>query len=223
MTLFDRTETFLTLVSLTAPLIGGFRVSSAVRWLGQRMPVLATLKCLGAPAALIFRIYFSSGVVSGASAQSVGLGLAAMGPPIAEKLLGGVFAGPMAGGLHHETAAGRRWLWDPDSSCLFALAAWQGTGSQTGSTVPDTHHHAGRPPAMALPFRHLGCVSHAHHVDNAMATTSLELAIGFVGGLAASLVILALVSEVVMAGQTLAHAEKYRPAAGHGRSCAPRQ
>ena len=54
----DRAEVFLVLVGLTALLIGGLGVAGAVRaWLASRMPVIATLKCLGAPARLIFRIY----------------------------------------------------------------------------------------------------------------------------------------------------------------------
>jgi putative ABC transport system permease protein len=59
---FDRfvnqAEIFLVLVGLTALLIGGLGVAGAVRaWLASRMPVIATLKCLGAPSILIFRIY----------------------------------------------------------------------------------------------------------------------------------------------------------------------
>ena len=54
-----------------------------------------------------------------------------------------------------------------------------------------------------------------------MATTSLKLAVGFAGGLAASLVILALVSEVVMRWPNACRCRKHRPAAGHGRSVRP--
>ncbi|MBB4266063.1 ABC transporter permease [Roseospira visakhapatnamensis] len=49
---------FLTLVGLTALLVGGIGVANATgAWLRRRMTTIATLKCLGAPAALIFRVY----------------------------------------------------------------------------------------------------------------------------------------------------------------------
>lgn len=57
-TFINQAEIFLVLVGLTALLIGGLGVAGAVRaWLTSRMPVIATLKCLGAPSRLIFRIY----------------------------------------------------------------------------------------------------------------------------------------------------------------------
>ena len=194
----DRTETFLTLVSLTALLIGGLGVSSAVRaWLGQRMPVLATLKCLGAPAALIFRIYFLQVLFLALLGTFVGLGLAAMGPPIAEKLLGGVFAVPMAGGLHMKPllVAGGFGILTAVAFSLWPLGKAQEVKPaalfRTLITPPE-----GRPQWRFL-FA-ISAVSVMLIMLTMMATTSLKLAIGFAGGLAASLVILALVSEVVM-------------------------
>ena len=57
-TFINQAEIFLVLVGLTALLIGGLGVAGAVRaWLISRMPVIATLKCLGAPSKLIFRVY----------------------------------------------------------------------------------------------------------------------------------------------------------------------
>ncbi len=102
----DRTETFLTLVSLTALLIGGLGVSSAVRaWLGSRMPVLATLKCLGAPAGLVFRVYFIQVLILAALGTLMGLGLAMIAPGIAGVLLGDRVAVPIAGGIYPEPLA----------------------------------------------------------------------------------------------------------------------
>lgn len=194
----DRTETFLTLVSLTALLIGGLGVSSAVRaWLGQRMPVLATLKCLGAPAALIFRIYFLQVLFLALLGTIVGLGLAAMGPPIAETLLGGVFAVPMAGGLHLKPllVAGGFGILTAIAFSLWPLGKAQEVKPaalfRTLITPPE-----GRPQWRFL-FA-IMAVSVMLIMLTMMATTSLKLAVGFAGGLAVSLVILALVSEVVM-------------------------
>jgi len=96
----DRTETFLTLVSLTALLIGGLGVSSAVRaWLTSRMPVLATLKSLGASSALIFRVYFIQVMILTFIGISIGLSLAVFTPWLVKMLLDRVIAVPIETGF----------------------------------------------------------------------------------------------------------------------------
>ena len=103
----NRTETFLTLVSLTALLIGGLGVSSAVRaWLTSRMPVLATLKCLGAPAALIFRVYLIQVMILTVIGIILGLGLAVMTPWIAKALLQAVTPVPIMAGIYAQSLMG---------------------------------------------------------------------------------------------------------------------
>ncbi|MQX36594.1 ABC transporter permease [Roseospira navarrensis] len=71
---------YLTLVGLTSLLVGGIGVANATRaYLQGRMTTIATLKCLGAPAGTIFRVYFiqigllallgvAIGVIAGVSA-----------------------------------------------------------------------------------------------------------------------------------------------------------
>jgi putative ABC transport system permease protein len=57
-TFLTRLTLYLTLVGLTALLVGGLGIASGVKaWLDGRTGTIATLKCLGAPAALIFRVY----------------------------------------------------------------------------------------------------------------------------------------------------------------------
>lgn len=57
-TFLDRLTLYLTLVGLTALLVGGLGIASGVKaWLDGRTATIATLKCLGAPASLIFRVY----------------------------------------------------------------------------------------------------------------------------------------------------------------------
>lgn len=83
---------FLTLVGLTALLVGGVGVSNAVRsYMEGRMRTIATLKCLGAPAALVFRSY----LIQVAIIATGGIGIAlligaaapfAIGPLLTEKL-----------------------------------------------------------------------------------------------------------------------------------------
>jgi putative ABC transport system permease protein len=54
----DRLASYLTLAGLTALLIGGVGVALAIQnYLGGKTATIATLKCLGAPSALVFRIY----------------------------------------------------------------------------------------------------------------------------------------------------------------------
>lgn len=54
----DRMRLFLTLVGLTALLVGGLGVANAVKgYLDGKTGTIATLKCLGAPAGLVFRLY----------------------------------------------------------------------------------------------------------------------------------------------------------------------
>ncbi|MEQ9491451.1 MAG: FtsX-like permease family protein [Alphaproteobacteria bacterium] len=69
----DRVTMFLTLVGLTALLVGGVGVGNAVKaFLQARTGTIATLKCLGAPSSTIFSIYLiqvmllaSVGIVAG--------------------------------------------------------------------------------------------------------------------------------------------------------------
>ncbi len=54
----DRIAMFLTLVGLTALLVGGVGVANAVRsYLDSRTASIATIKCLGAPGKLVLRLY----------------------------------------------------------------------------------------------------------------------------------------------------------------------
>ena len=70
----DNVTLFLTLVGMTALLTGGIGVANAVRaYMAGRINTIATLKCLGAPAETIFRIYVVQ--ITLLSALGIGLGL----------------------------------------------------------------------------------------------------------------------------------------------------
>ena len=97
---FDRfinqAEIFLVLVGLTALLIGGLGVASAVRaWLASRMPVIATLKCLGASSKLIFRIYLLQIFVIATCGVIAGLVIAAIVPLLAIQILSNYVTVPL--------------------------------------------------------------------------------------------------------------------------------
>ncbi len=97
----DRAASFLTLAGLTALLVGGIGVATGVRsWLDQRARTIATLRCLGAPAAAIFATYLIQvlalaglGILLGLAG---GLGLAAL----AGRLLVGTLPVPPALGVY---------------------------------------------------------------------------------------------------------------------------
>ena len=81
---------FMTLVGLTALLVGGVGIANAVRsFLDQRRNTIATLKCLGASSRLIFATYLCQILLLSLLGQ-VGILLGALapggGPPLAERL-----------------------------------------------------------------------------------------------------------------------------------------
>ena len=72
----ERMTLFLTFVGLTALLVGGIGVGNAVKsYLDGKTATIATMKCLGAPAALVFRIYLLQ--VAALALVGIALGLAA--------------------------------------------------------------------------------------------------------------------------------------------------
>jgi putative ABC transport system permease protein len=90
----DRLQLFFTMIGLTALLVGGIGVANAVKsYLDSKTGTIATLKCLGAPASLIFRTYLLQilamalggiivGLVIGGALPAVGLSAAAALLPV---------------------------------------------------------------------------------------------------------------------------------------------
>lgn len=101
----DRLTLFLTFVGLTALLVGGIGVGNAVAgYLEGKAATNATLKCLGAPGGLVFRVYLLQVLALALGAVVLGLlvgaaapiaGLAALAPylPVAPRI--GVYPGPL--------------------------------------------------------------------------------------------------------------------------------
>ena len=86
----DRMRLFLTLVGLTALLVGGLGIGNAVRsFLEGKTGTIATLKCLGAPSRLIFQVYLLLVMTLTALGVVAGL-LVGAGTPM---LLSGLLAG----------------------------------------------------------------------------------------------------------------------------------
>jgi predicted lysophospholipase L1 biosynthesis ABC-type transport system permease subunit len=97
----NRLTLFLTLVGLSALLIGGVGVGNAVgAFLTQRRPTIATLKCLGAPAGLVLRVYLLQVLGLAAIGIAGGLVVGAAAPVIAAPLLSNLLPVSLAMGLY---------------------------------------------------------------------------------------------------------------------------
>ncbi|MEQ8587189.1 MAG: FtsX-like permease family protein [Thalassobaculaceae bacterium] len=83
----SRVTLFLTLVGLTALLVGGVGVAMAVRsYLDGKTETVATLKCLGAPSGLVFRTYLLVVCILAAAGTAIGLAVGALAPMVAAQL-----------------------------------------------------------------------------------------------------------------------------------------
>jgi putative ABC transport system permease protein len=79
---------FLTLVGLTALIVGGVGVGNAIKsYIDKKREVIATFKCLGAPGGLIFQIYFLQVMVIALVGVAIGLAIGAVVPVIAQATL----------------------------------------------------------------------------------------------------------------------------------------
>ncbi len=86
--LLDRVTVFMTLVGLTALMVGGVGVGNAVEsYLAGKTATIATLKCLGAPRGLVFSIYLAQIMALAVIGIAVGVALGAAVPFIAVPLL----------------------------------------------------------------------------------------------------------------------------------------
>jgi putative ABC transport system permease protein len=96
-----RITLFLTLVGLTALLVGGVGVGNAVRsYLDSKTATIATLKCVGAPGALVFQIYLLLVLTLAGLGVAIGLALGALAPLIADRALGALLPVPIALGFY---------------------------------------------------------------------------------------------------------------------------
>ncbi|MGN7294960.1 ABC transporter permease [Rhizobium sp. SAFR-030] len=80
----DRFSQFLTLVGLTALIVGGVGVANAVRaFLDAKRTTIATFKCLGAPATVVTLIYLIQILLIGMVGIVIGLAMGAAAPFVA--------------------------------------------------------------------------------------------------------------------------------------------
>jgi putative ABC transport system permease protein len=97
----EQTALFLTLVGLTALLVGGIGVANGVTaWLEARRRTIATLKCLGAPQATVFAAYAIQLLAIAGIGIAIGLAAGLALPWIAAQALAGVLPVPPRFGVY---------------------------------------------------------------------------------------------------------------------------
>ncbi|MDE0458714.1 MAG: FtsX-like permease family protein [Chromatiales bacterium] len=99
--MIGRLGSFLSLVGLTALLVGGVGVGNAVRaWLDTRLGVIATLKCIGASRAVVFRTYLVQLTVIAGLGVIAGLAIGAFAPVVVSAMLETLLPFPIALGIY---------------------------------------------------------------------------------------------------------------------------
>jgi putative ABC transport system permease protein len=97
----DRMSLFMTLVGLTALLVGGIGVANGTRaWLAARTRSIATLRCLGASGALVFQVAMIQLMALAALGIVAGLALGVAIPLLAAGFLQGVLPVPARIGVY---------------------------------------------------------------------------------------------------------------------------
>ncbi|HVC52471.1 MAG TPA: FtsX-like permease family protein [Stellaceae bacterium] len=98
---FDRVGMFLSLVGVTALLVGGIGVGNAVSgYVASKTATIATLKCLGAPARLVFAAYLLQVLALAAAAIAAGLALGALLPLAGAPALASLLPVPLLVGFY---------------------------------------------------------------------------------------------------------------------------
>ena len=109
----ERFTQFLTLVGLTALVVGGVGVANAVAsFVDLKRPAIATFKCLGARGGMVFRIYLAQILILATLGIAIGLAVGALLPFIAQ----GGARRPDAGG-GPEPLPGPARLWRRSTAC----------------------------------------------------------------------------------------------------------
>ncbi len=97
----DRIAMFLTLVGLTALLVGGVGVANAVRsFVEGRIATIATLKCIGATGGLVLVTYLVQVMAMAALGIALGLAIGAAVPLVAAPFVTGALGVGVAGGVY---------------------------------------------------------------------------------------------------------------------------
>jgi putative ABC transport system permease protein len=146
----ERLALFLSLVGLSALLVGGVGIGNAVGfYIAGKTATIATLKCLGASTRLVFAVYLIEVLALTALGIAVALVLGALIPVVVTPLLAGVLPAPARLGLYPGPLALAA-LFGLLTTLVFALWPLAGVGRvSAGALFRDTIDPTGRrvPPA----------------------------------------------------------------------------
>lgn len=178
----ERVSLFMTLVGLTALLVGGVGVANAVRaYLEGKTATIATLKCLGAPGRLVFQVYLLQILALSLVGIVAGLALGAVTPLIAGPLLSDQLNFQISTGLHLQplALAALFGLLTTLAFGLWPLARAQGLPAATlfRDLVAPAHQ---RPPNWALAA--IATAGAALIATAVLGTSDSLFALGFVAG-----------------------------------------
>ncbi|SDG10288.1 putative ABC transport system permease protein [Limimonas halophila] len=223
----DRVTLFMTLVGLTALLVGGVGVANAVRaYLDGKRATIATFKCVGAPARLVFATYLAQVLALAGVGIALGLVLGGALPAIARPLLAGTLNFEIAGGIYPQPLAVAA-LFGVLTTLAFAL--WplaRAQGIPAAALFRDVvAERAARPPGWALAA--IGAAGAALAGLAVWTADDRLFALGFVAGAAGALLAFRLAAAGVVAlakrvprarrpGLRLAVANLHRPGAPTG-------
>jgi len=205
----DRVTLFMTLVGLTALLVGGVGIANAVRaYLDGKRATIATFKCVGAPARAIFATYLAQVLILAGLGIALGLLLGAALPLAAGPVLAGFVTFDLAVGVYPGPLAVAA-LFGVLTTLAFAL--WplaRAQGIPAAALFRDVvAERAVRPPGWALAAV---AVAAAALAALAIATADDRIfAAGFVAGSAGALLAFRLAgSGVVALAKRLPHARR---------------
>jgi putative ABC transport system permease protein len=143
--LIDRVALFLSLVGLTALLVGGVGIANAIGgYINGKKATIATLKCLGASTRLIFTAYFVEIMVLALLGIVAALVLGSLAPLVAARLLAGVLPVSVRFGLYPAPLAFAA-LFGLLTTLVFSLSPLAGIGRvPAGALFRDTVDRARR-------------------------------------------------------------------------------
>ncbi|HTV46667.1 MAG TPA: FtsX-like permease family protein [Stellaceae bacterium] len=190
---------FLSLVGLTALLVGGVGIGNAVHFhLTAKITTIATLKCLGGSGRLVFAVYLTEILVLSLVAIAAGLAIGALVPIAARPVLAGLLPVRVPSGIH-PAALGLAALFGLLTTLVFALLPLAAIGHvPAGALFRDRVDHARRP----LPAAMLGLTAALALGLAALcvfSTRDRSVAAWFVFGALAAFVLFRLVASAIAA------------------------
>jgi putative ABC transport system permease protein len=183
----DRLSYFLTLVGLTALIVGGAGIANAVSaFVARRTGTIAILKCVGAPANTVFGIYLAEVLLVSLIGLAIGLAAGAVAPPLAGAFLSDILPLPLSPRVE---------LWPLVQAAAYgvlvtlAFALWPLARTRQVSAASLFHHRVSLPHGRPK-LGDLAVIAIALLLVAALAFASFEdrrITAYFLGGLAVSL------------------------------------